>query len=862
VAASVISSVPYTGGNGGTHSGQTINSTGVTGLTATLAAGNFAIGAGSLIYTITGTPATSGTASFALNIGGKTCTLTRTVALPVGTITALSCSTATNSGTLGQGVAAASVSSTVPYTGGNGGSHTGQTVTSTGVTGLTATRAAANFATGSGTLVYTITGTPATSGTASFALNIGGQTCTLTRTVLASASITALNCSTATNNGTLAQGIAASSVNSSVPYTGGNGGYRGSQTFTSTGVTGLTATCAAGTLANGSGNLTITITGTPGSAGTASFALNIGGQTCTLNRAVLPSASITALSCSTATNNGTLTQGIAAASVNSSVPYTGGNGGYRASQTFTSTGVTGLTATCAAGTLATGSGSLTFTITGTPASSGTASFALNIGGQTCTLTRTVVLPIGTITALSCSTATNTGLLIQGAAATSVSSSVPYTGGNAGTYSTQTITSTGVTGLTATLAAGTLLSGAGSLSYTITGTPATSGTASFTIGVGGQTCTLTRTVNPPAGTITALTCATATNTGTLTQGIAAVSVSSSVPYTGGNGGTYTAQTITSTGVTGLTAILTAGTFLSGAGSLTYTITGTAATSGTASFAISIAGQTCTLTRTVNLGLGPLNIETALIPSGTFNMGSPDSEPQRGSDEVQHQVTLSAFRMSKYETSNAQFAAFLNAKSIGSNGLYALGAFPTQVLIYSEAVYGLIWTGAQWQPVAGKENFPVVKVTWYGAVEFATYAGGRLPTEAEWEYACRGNTTSAFSTGACLNNTQANYYWIGPLTGCSNSTTEHPSQTQAINSYSSNAYGLYNMHGNVWEWCSDWYGNYATTAQTNPTGASTGDVRVFRGGGWTSLALNCRSADRNYFDPFFNNFGLGFRPVFAP
>jgi hypothetical protein len=392
-------------------------------------------------------------------------------------------------------VAAASVSSTVPYTGGNGGTHTGQTVTSTGVTGLTATRAAANFATGSGTLVYTITGTPASSGTASFALNIGGQTCTLTRTVLASASITALNCSTATNNGTLGQGVAAASVSSSVPYTGGNGGYRGAQTFTSTGVTGLTATCAAGTLANGSGNLTITITGTPASAGTASFALNIGGQTCTLTRTVLPTASITALSCSTATNNGTLTQGIAAASVNSSVPYTGGNGGYRSSQTFTSTGVTGLTATCAAGTLATGAGSLTFTITGTPASNGTASFALNIGGQTCTLTRTVNPPAGTITALSCSTATNTGSLTQGIAATSVSSSVPYTGGNGGTYTAQNVTSTGVTGLTATLAPGTLLNGAGSLTYTVTGTPASSGAANFALNIGGQTCVLALNISP-------------------------------------------------------------------------------------------------------------------------------------------------------------------------------------------------------------------------------------------------------------------------------------------------------------------------------------------------------------------------------
>jgi hypothetical protein len=175
--------VPYTGGNGGTHNGQPVTSTGVTGLTATLTTGTFANGAGNLTYTITGTPASGGTASFALNIGGKTCTLTRTVNLPVGTITALSCGTATNTGTLTSGTAASGVSSSVPYTGGNGGTHNGQTVTSTGVTGLTATLAAGTFANGAGSLTYTITGTPSASGTASFALNIGGKTCALTRTI-------------------------------------------------------------------------------------------------------------------------------------------------------------------------------------------------------------------------------------------------------------------------------------------------------------------------------------------------------------------------------------------------------------------------------------------------------------------------------------------------------------------------------------------------------------------------------------------------------------------------------------------------------------------------------------------------------
>lgn len=370
---------------------------------------------------------------------------------------------------------------------------------------------------------------------------------------------------------------------------------------------------------------------------------------------------------------------------------------------------------------------------------------------------------------------------------------------------------------------------------------------------------------PLGKISSFTCSNFINNGTLIKESKASNVSSIISYTGGNGGVHTGQVVRSTGVFGLYAALSAGSFNSVEGSLTYIIFGTPATSGTASFALNIGGQTCTLTRTINsngIGIGPLSIETALIPAGTFSMGSPTTEPQRFSVEVQHQVTLSAFRMSQYETSNAQFATFLNVKSIGSNGIYSLGAYPTQALIYANATSGLTWTGTQWQPVTGKENFPVINVTWYGATEFATYAGGRLPTEAEWEYSCRGNTTTAFSTGSCLNNTQANYRWDLPLTGCSNISTTFPNQTQGIISYSPNAFGLYNMHGNVWEWCADWYATYSTTAQTNPTGPSTGTGRVIRGGSWIDNALYCRSANRTFITPGSNFNNMGFRLSFAP
>ena len=183
-ASSVSSSVPYTGGNGGSHSGQTVTSTGITGLTATLQPGSFVSGGANLVYTITGTPVGCGTASFVLNIGGQTCILTRTVSCPPGAIVSLNCAGATTIGVLVQGVPAQGVSVTIPYTGGNGGSHNGQLVNSTGVTGLQATFPIGSFANGAGSITYTITGTPSAAGSANFAISIGGQTCTLVVTVL------------------------------------------------------------------------------------------------------------------------------------------------------------------------------------------------------------------------------------------------------------------------------------------------------------------------------------------------------------------------------------------------------------------------------------------------------------------------------------------------------------------------------------------------------------------------------------------------------------------------------------------------------------------------------------------------------
>ena len=262
---------------------------------------------------------------------------------------------------------------------------------------------------------------------------------------------------------------------------------------------------------------------------------------------------------------------------------------------------------------------------------------------------------------------------------------------------------------------------------------------------------------------------------------------------------------------------------------------------------------------------INIETVNIPAGTFNMGSPVTEVNRFEDETQHQVTLSAFRMSKYEITNAQFAAFLNAKGIGRDGISSVDANP---IIYASSGFndfGLHYTGSEWIPVAGYENHPVINVSWYGAAEFAAYIGGALPTEAQWEYACRGGTTTPFNTGGCLTNLQANYNWSGAYYTCENSVTMYPGKTQAVGTYPPNGYELYDMHGNVWEFCADRYErNYPTSPQTNPTGPVTGDSIVIRGGSWAGYAQYCRSAQRGAGSGPSVGSGAygGFRVVFVP
>lgn len=307
------------------------------------------------------------------------------------------------------------------------------------------------------------------------------------------AEIATLECSTSTHQGTLVVGLAASNVNTTIPYTGGNGGFYSANSVNSTGVTGLTASLASGTLSNGNGNLILTISGTPSSSGTATFAFSFAGKSCSITRNV-SDATISALNCTSATHSGTLISGTSASSVSSTVPYTGGNGGAYSAFSVSSTGVTGLTAAITAGSFNIGSGNISVAITGTPSASGTANFALNIGGQTCTLSRTVLAPTSFTNCAQASAGTMT--INTSYTAGTVTQTVRLNVSIAGSYSISTNTVNGVT----FSASGTFsATGVQDVVLVASGTPNTSGTLNFTAtlsgAAGSATCNFSRYVKP-------------------------------------------------------------------------------------------------------------------------------------------------------------------------------------------------------------------------------------------------------------------------------------------------------------------------------------------------------------------------------
>jgi formylglycine-generating enzyme required for sulfatase activity len=224
-----------------------------------------------------------------------------------------------------------------------------------------------------------------------------------------------------------------------------------------------------------------------------------------------------------------------------------------------------------------------------------------------------------------------------------------------------------------------------------------------------------------------------------------------------------------------------------------------------------------------------IEWVFIPAGTFNMGSPASEAERSDNETLHQVTLSAFMMSKYEVTFEQYDIFCDATGRERPG------------------------DEGW----GRDKRPVINVSWNDATAFASWLGCRLPTEAEWEYAARAGTCTPFNTGNNLTTFQANYNGNSPYNN--NAKGEYRKKTLPAGSFEANEYGLFDIHGNVWEWCSDLYGTYSTSVQNDPKGPTSGKSHVRRGGGWNDRARRCRTAYRDNVAPAYQDYSIGIRLV---
>ncbi|MDB9438350.1 bifunctional serine/threonine-protein kinase/formylglycine-generating enzyme family protein [Dolichospermum lemmermannii CS-548] len=236
-------------------------------------------------------------------------------------------------------------------------------------------------------------------------------------------------------------------------------------------------------------------------------------------------------------------------------------------------------------------------------------------------------------------------------------------------------------------------------------------------------------------------------------------------------------------------------------------------------------------TEDLGNG-VTLDMVEIPGGTFIMGSPESEAKRVSNESpQHQVTVPSFYMGKYELTQAQYQAIIGTNPSNFKG----------------------------------DNRPVERVSWNNAVEFCkkliqkTGKNYRLPSEAEWEYACRAGTTTPFYFGESITPDLVNYH--GNYTYASAPKGKYRQQTTDVGTFPPNSFGLYDMHGNVWEWCQDDYKNDYINAPTDGSALTSPSLsaKLLRGGSWYGNPVNCRSASRHDFNLVFNYSSIGFRVV---
>lgn len=229
---------------------------------------------------------------------------------------------------------------------------------------------------------------------------------------------------------------------------------------------------------------------------------------------------------------------------------------------------------------------------------------------------------------------------------------------------------------------------------------------------------------------------------------------------------------------------------------------------------------------------VQIEWVRIPGGRFLMGSPATEMQRMPNEgPQREVEIAAFTMSKYEITFDQYDRFCEETEREKPG------------------------DAGW----GRGNMPVINVSWDDAKAFAKWLGGRLPTEAEWEYACRAGGSGPFGHDSCLDTKKANYDGMYPYFTCPKGKTS--AKSKPVGQFSPNRWGLHDTHGNVLEWCEDWFSPsyYSLLENNNPKGPEEGFEKVLRGGSWFFRARNCRAAARYSEKPTNKSNTIGFRVV---
>jgi formylglycine-generating enzyme required for sulfatase activity len=267
------------------------------------------------------------------------------------------------------------------------------------------------------------------------------------------------------------------------------------------------------------------------------------------------------------------------------------------------------------------------------------------------------------------------------------------------------------------------------------------------------------------------------------------------------------------------------------------------------------------------------EMVRVAGGTFTMGSPDTEDDRYDNETQWQVTLSGFYMGKTEVTQKQYETVIGSlpSSLNSDTYGKGDGYPVYYVRWYDAIvfcnklsvleglspaYSIGGKTApdEWGEMptsTSHENY----ATWNGVVIVANSNGYRLPTEAQWEYACRAGTTTPWHSGD-TDDSLDDYAWYWDNIP-SQTSGETGYGTQPVGTKQANDFGLYDMHGNVWEWCWDWYDTYPTTAGTDPVGASSGSYRVLRGGSWFDPARYARSACRDILDPYSRDYFLGFR-----